>query len=81
MVWTNSPADKAGIRSGCFLISVDGTNVVTMSATNAVKMVRGPIGKVVTLEIADAARTTTNKFTVKRGKTVIQNNRVVEITE
>ncbi len=39
------------------------------------------VGKVVTLEIADAKRTTTNKFTVKRGKAVIRNNQVVEVTE
>ena len=44
-------------------------------------MVRGPVGAVVVLEIADAARTTTNKFTVKRGRAVIRENRVVEITE
>jgi C-terminal processing protease CtpA/Prc len=81
MVWPKSPADKAGITSGCFLISVDGTNVVTMSATNAMNMIRGPVGKVVTLEIADATRSKTNKFAVKRGRAVIRDNRVVEITE
>jgi len=81
MVWTNSPADKAGVKSGLFLIAVNGTNVVTKSAAEASRMVRGLVGKVVTLEIADAKRTTTNKFTVKRGKAVIRNNQVVEITE
>jgi C-terminal processing protease CtpA/Prc len=80
-VWPKSPADKAGITSGCFLISVDGTNVVTRSAVDAMSMVRGPVGKVVILEIADAARTTTNKFTVTRGRAVIRDNQVVEITE
>lgn len=81
MVWTNSPADKAGIKSGLFLIAVNGTNVVTKSAAEASSMVRGPVGKVVTLEIADAKRATTNKFSVKRGKAVIRNNQVIEITE
>jgi C-terminal processing protease CtpA/Prc len=80
-VWPNSPADKAGITSGCFLIAVDGTNVVRMSAVDAMSMVRGPVGKVVTLEIADAARTSTNKFILKRGRAVIRDNQVVEITE
>ena len=46
-----------------------------------VEQVRGPVGKVVTLEIADPTRSQTNKFTVKRGKIVIENNRVVEITD
>ena len=81
MVWTNSPADKAGVKSGLFLIAVNGMNVATKSAAQASSMVRGPVGKVVTLEIADAKRTATNKFTVKRGKAVIRNNQVVEITE
>ena len=80
-VWPKSPADRAGIKPGWFLISVDGTNVVKMPLTNAMSMVRGPVGKVVTLEIADPTRSQTNKFTVKRGKIVIENNRVVEITD
>jgi C-terminal processing protease CtpA/Prc len=81
MVWTNSPADKAGIKSGQFLIAVNGTNVVNKSAVEAMSMVRGPVGAVVTLEIADTALTRTNKFRVKRGRAVIRNNQVVEINE
>lgn len=80
-VWPNSPADKAGIKPGWFLISIDGTNVVSMHMTNAVRMVRGPVGKPVTLEIADPTRSKTNKFVVKRGNVVIRDNRVVEITD
>src|SRR5688572_9112523 len=81
MVWTNSPADKAGIKSGLLLIAVNGTNVVSKSAVEVVSMVRGPVGAVVTLELADSALTKTNKFTVKRGRAVIRNNQVVEIRE
>jgi carboxyl-terminal processing protease len=81
MVWTNSPAYKAGIKSGLYLIAVNGTNVVTTSAAEASRMVRGPVGQIVTLEIADAGRTKTNKFTIKRGRAVIRNNQVVEISE
>src|SRR5690349_1643738 len=81
MVWTNSPSDKAGIKSGLFLIAVNGTNVVNKSAAEAMSMVRGQVGAVVTLEIADAELTKTNKFTLKRGRAVIRDNRVVEITE
>lgn len=80
-VWTNSPADKAGIKSGLFLIAVNGTNVVTKSAGEVSNMVRGPIGAVVTLELADAARIKTNKFAIKRGRAVIRDNRVVEISQ
>jgi hypothetical protein len=35
----------------------------------------------VTLELADPARSKTNKFVVKRGKVVIKGNTVVEITD
>jgi C-terminal processing protease CtpA/Prc len=81
MVWTNSPADKAGIKSGLFLISVNGTNVVSKSAAEASAMVRGPVGAVVTLDIADAALSKTNKFMIKRGRAVIRNNKVIEISQ
>lgn len=80
-VFPKSPADRAGIKQGWFVISVDGTNVVTMAATNAVKMIRGTVGTVVTLELADPTRNKANKFTVKRGRAVIQNSSVVEITD
>lgn len=61
-----SPADKAGIKPGWFLISVDGTNVTNVSAANAVSMIRGPAGAIVTLELADPTRSKTNKFAVER---------------
>ena len=80
-VWTNSPAGKAGIKPGQFLIAVDGTNVVTRLARDVMSMIRGPIGKVITLELADADRTVTNKFTVKRGQFVVRNNQVVGVSE
>ena len=81
MVWPKSPADKAGIKPGLFVIAVDGTNVVRKPAPKVMRMVRGPVGTVVTLELADAARTKTNTFAVKRGKAVIRDNKVVDITE
>jgi len=81
MVWTNSPADKGGIKPGLFLIGVNGTNVVSKSAVEVVNMVRGPVGAVITLELADPALTKTNKFAVKRGRAVIRNNQVVKILE
>ena len=81
MVWTNSPADKVGIKSGLLLIAVNGTNVVRKSGAEVMNMVRGPVGAVVTLELADTAFTKTNIFKVKRGRSVIRDNQVVEISE
>ena len=71
-----SPAERAGIKPDLFLISVDGTNTVTVSLPQAALLVRGPVGTSVTLEFADAALSDTNKFTVKRGKIVISKDKV-----
>ena len=73
-VHPGSPAEKAGIKPGGFLISVDGTNVVSMSLTQAVKVVRGPIGTFVTIQLADTNRTQTNTFKMKRSRMVIVDN-------
>jgi carboxyl-terminal processing protease len=70
-----SPAEKAGIKPGGFLISVDGTNVVSMSLTQATKMVRGPVGAFVTIGLADAGMTHTNTFKIKRSRIVIVDDK------
>ena len=71
-----SPAERAGMKPDSFLISVDGTNAVTMSLREATALVRGLAGTPVTLELADAALNHTNKFTVKRGKMVFSKDKV-----
>jgi C-terminal processing protease CtpA/Prc len=70
VVYPGSPADRAGIKPNWFLISVDGTNVVSMSLTQSMSIMRGPVGTLVTLELADSTRSQTNKFTVKRSRMV-----------
>jgi carboxyl-terminal processing protease len=70
-----SPAEKAGIKPGGFFISVDGTNVVSMSLTQASKMVRGPVGTSVTIQLADASMSNTNTFKVKRSRIVIVDDK------
>jgi carboxyl-terminal processing protease len=69
-----SPAEKAGIKPGGFLISVDGTNVVSMSLPQAAKIVRGPAGTFVTIQVADTNMTHTNTFKIKRSRIVIVDN-------
>jgi carboxyl-terminal processing protease len=71
VVYPGSPAERAGIKPNWYLISVDGTNVVGMSLTQSMSIVRGPIGTSVTLELSDSKRSQTNKFTVKRMRMVI----------
>jgi carboxyl-terminal processing protease len=75
-VYPVSPAARAGVTPNGFLISVDGTNVVSMSLTQSMSIVRGPVGTSVTLEIADSTMSATNKFTVKRSRMVISNNKI-----
>jgi C-terminal processing protease CtpA/Prc len=75
-VVSGSPAERAGIKPHCFLISVDGTNVVSMSLTRSRSMLLGPIGTSVTLDLADSQMNQTNRFTAKRGKMVFSKRKV-----
>ncbi len=75
-VHPGSPAEKAGIKPDGFLISVDGTNVVSMPLKQAVNMVRGKVGTSVTIQLADAGMAHTNTFTVKRSRMVIVDNKM-----
>ena len=70
VVYPGSPAERAGIKPNGFLISVGGTNVVSMSLSQSASIVRGAVGTDVTLEIADSAMSHTNKFTVTRKRAV-----------
>jgi carboxyl-terminal processing protease len=72
-VYPGSPAERAGIKPNGFLISVDGTNVVSMSLSQSVSFVRGPVGTAVTLELADSSMSHTNKFTVTRKRVVFSD--------
>src|SRR5256885_458139 len=66
-----SPAEKAGMKPGGYLIAVDGTNVVSMSLKQTATMVRGLVGTLVTIQLADTDMTHTNTFKIKRSRIVI----------
>src|SRR5664279_484727 len=70
VVYPGSPAERAGIKPNWYLISVDGTNAVSMSLRQSMSVLRGPIGSSVTLELADSTRSQTNKYTVKRSRMI-----------
>jgi|SRR6516165_2404240 len=74
-VHPGSPAEKAGMKPGGFLIAVDGTNVVSMSLKQIATMVRGPVGTSVTLQFADANMSQTNTFKIKRSRIVIVDDK------
>ncbi|MDE2172475.1 MAG: S41 family peptidase, partial [Patescibacteria group bacterium] len=39
-----SPADRAGVRAGDYILAIDGTSTASMSSDEAVKLIRGPKG-------------------------------------
>jgi C-terminal processing protease CtpA/Prc len=67
LVFPHSPAEAAGVKTNWFIISVDGTKVVSGAASeDGMSMVHGVVGTFVTLELADPQRRQTNSFTIKR---------------
>ncbi len=47
-----SPAEKAGIKKGDIVLSIDGTSTAEMSIDEAVKLIRGTVGTSIKLEVA-----------------------------
>lgn len=46
-----TPADRAGIKAGDRIVSIDDQTTDTLEVMNAVRLMRGPVGEPVTLEI------------------------------
>jgi carboxyl-terminal processing protease len=59
----DTPAKKAGIKSGDFITKVDGKPVIDMSLNDAVKLMRGPVGSEIILTIVREG--TADPFDVK----------------
>src|SRR5580692_8867973 len=64
-----TPAAKAGIKPGDFILAVDGQNILGMSVSDAVKEMRGKPGEAVTLTIG---REKADPFDVKLVREIIQ---------
>ena len=48
----NSPASKAGIKAGDSIVAIDGKSTQNMTLDGAISLIRGEIGKSITLKIA-----------------------------
>lgn len=66
-----SPAARAGIKPGSFLLSINGTNTATLSATQCRRMISGRVGTAVDLELADSMRQQTNHIRLERSNSLI----------
>ncbi|MFI4936295.1 MAG: S41 family peptidase [Caulobacterales bacterium] len=64
-----TPAARAGIKPGDYIMAVNGENILGMSVTDAVKQMRGKPGEMVTLTIG---REKTDPFDVKLVREIIQ---------
>jgi len=61
-----TPGDKAGIKSGDEIIKINGKDATSMTADEAVTLIRGPKGTSVTLSILRDSWTSTKDFTIAR---------------
>jgi carboxyl-terminal processing protease len=48
----NSPAAKAGIKTGDVVVAIDGKSTANMTLESAISLIRGEIGKSITLKVA-----------------------------
>lgn len=64
----DSPAEKAGIKSGDIIVSVDATSTRGMSSDEVVSYVRGDIGTNVVLEVLHKNDSKTSKIKITRAK-------------
>jgi carboxyl-terminal processing protease len=62
----NSPAAKAGIKSGDIILAVDGKSIAGLSLTEVVLLIRGPSGTKVKLEILHEGSDTPEKIGIIR---------------
>jgi len=68
----NGPAEKAGVRAGSLIVSVDGIATEGRSTLEVSQMVRGKPGTKVTLELWNLQADKTNKVTLTREAPVSQ---------
>lgn len=69
----DTPAYKAGLKSGDHIIKIDGKPSKNMSLVDVVKMIRGPKGKAVTLTVFREGFTSPKDFRVVRDVIVVKS--------
>ncbi|MBP6940546.1 MAG: S41 family peptidase [Syntrophorhabdaceae bacterium] len=69
----DTPAYKAGIKSGDHIVRIDGKPTKNMGLMDVVKMIRGAKGKPVNLTIAREGATRVNEYTIVRDVIVVKS--------
>lgn len=67
-VFTGSPAEKAGLKDGDVIRSVDGRDVSTFGVQSVVDLIRGPVGQPVNLTIQSGGNSTNRSVTIVRAQ-------------
>ena len=78
-VLPGTPAERIGVMTNWFVISVNGTNVVSEPFWRCFSMWSGPIGSPVTLELADPKMNHTNRFTIERATITLPQDVLEEL--
>jgi len=67
----DAPSQKAGLKSGDLIVKIDGKDSLSMTTEEAVNLIRGPKGTIVTLTIAREGLVSTKDFKITRDTIVI----------
>lgn len=67
----NTPAEKAGLKAGDYILQIDGKNTANMTTEEAVSLIRGKRGTNVTLTIFREGWPTSKDISIIRGTIVI----------
>lgn len=65
---SDSPAERAGVRAGDFILAINDESTLGLAVDEAVKRIRGPQGSMVTLQLERAGAKQPLKITITREK-------------
>jgi len=70
---SGSPAQKAGVKPSDEIVSIDGEKIEGMNIAKAVKLIRGPVGSKVTLELRHSGKDEVVKVEIRRERISVKS--------